>query len=84
MKVCLCNPFNDQSLKDYLNKMEKDNQPVRVKDAYKACSGAEKPNCAKCIPMVREFVEEHNEKVTPLIPVKQVECPQPNPALSPA
>lgn len=83
MWVCNCHPFNDKSLKSYLNEAAKEKKVIRIIDVYRACSGADKPNCASCIPQIRNAVDLHNEQMTKVATPPPVK-PSADPLLDPA
>lgn len=55
MYVCNCNPFTDGQLKEHLR--NRDDIP-KLKDAYRACSGADKPNCGSCLKETKRIIDE--------------------------
>ena len=61
MYICNCNPFNDKTVRKYL---EKQNGKVTVAAAYRECSGGERPQCGTCLDTLKGMVREHNSKVT--------------------
>lgn len=61
MYICLCNPFSDKSVQNYLNN---NNDKVTVSGVYKECSGGQSPQCRTCIDLIKDMVREHNRKVT--------------------
>ena len=60
MYICICNPFSDKDVKEFLAKQE---GPAAVKEVYRSCSGGESPCCGTCIPTLRDMVREHNNRV---------------------
>jgi bacterioferritin-associated ferredoxin len=61
MWVCLCNPFNDKALNDYLN--DKKDQKVKIADAYKHLSGGAKPQCGQCTRSLKSTITSHNNNI---------------------
>ncbi len=56
MYICLCNPFSDKDLKNFLKKKE---GKSCVSEAYQGCSGGKKPQCCTCLKTVKEMVHSH-------------------------
>ena len=64
MHICLCNPFNDKTVEDYLKKAADAGKRVKLAAVYKVCSGGRDPNCGTCCRTVlKEMVEAHNSRV---------------------
>lgn len=61
MYICLCNPFNDRTVKDFLSDTE---EKVTVGQVYKGCSGGQSPDCCTCLDELKQIVRDHNNKVT--------------------
>ena len=61
MFICMCNPFTDRDVEDFLAKRFR---KTSVSEVYAGCSSGNAPNCGKCIPHLRETVKEHNSLVT--------------------
>lgn len=61
MYVCLCNPFTDHDVRDYL---ESCGGRATVSAVYKACSGGESPGCCTCLPALRDMIRGHNRMFT--------------------
>ena len=58
MHVCFCFQFNDKAVKDALD--EKDgSKRIHARDVHATCSGADKPNCGKCLGHIDELIQEH-------------------------
>ena len=57
MYICMCNPFSDRQVKQYLD--EKDDKAT-VGEVYKVCSDGEAPQCCSCIDTLKDIVLEHN------------------------
>jgi len=74
MYICSCNVFTDRDVKGFL--CEKGEQRATVAQAYRHCSGGERPNCGSCLPTVRKMVHEHNATVT----VGEIQKSMPAPA----
>lgn len=54
MYVCVCNPFNDATVKDRLETARGQNiTPGRL---YQACSGGKKPQCCQCIDTLKAMI----------------------------
>ncbi len=65
MQICLCNPeddqgnrFNEKAVARYLE--DKKDTSVRVKDIYAGCTSGKQPNCGKCLCMLKEIAQSHN------------------------
>ncbi len=53
MYICLCNPFNDRDVQEYL----KDNpDKATVGKVYRACSGGESPRCCSCLQTLKDML----------------------------
>tara|TARA_B100001989_G_scaffold245745_1_gene215821 strand:- start:5305 stop:5553 length:249 start_codon:yes stop_codon:yes gene_type:complete len=61
MYICLCYGVTDGNIQDHLDDF---GNKTSSKNVHKACSGAQKPNCGKCIPMIKDMVDHHNNKIT--------------------
>lgn len=61
MYICLCNPFSDRDVRDFLSKQD---SKTSVSQAYRSCSGGEKPCCGNCLPELRDMVRDHNATAT--------------------
>lgn len=59
MMLCLCHPFSDKKLKAHLE--TKTCGTATVGEAYKTCSGGNKPQCCTCLATVKEMVKSHNK-----------------------
>ena len=63
MIICLCNPFNDETVKEYLAAIPSEKTTVR--NAYNACTGGKKPNCGMCARnKLNQMIKEHNDGIT--------------------
>lgn len=68
MQICLCNSeddegnrFNEKAVNRYLEGRK--DTPVRVKDIYAGCTSGKTPNCGKCLCMLKEMAQDHNNAV---------------------
>lgn len=61
MYICICNPFSDRDVRDFLD--QTDNK-VTLKTAYRACSGGEDMNCGSCACELKRMVDHHNNAIT--------------------
>jgi bacterioferritin-associated ferredoxin len=57
MYICLCNPFSDKDVRDFLAKQD---GAASVSEVYRCCSGGEAPCCGTCVPTLKDMVREHN------------------------
>lgn len=61
MYICICNPFSDSDVREYLSGQT---GKAAVSQTYRHCSGGEKPCCGNCLPELRDMVRTHNAAVT--------------------
>lgn len=57
MYICLCNPFSDRDVQDYLAKNK--DVPAKVGHVYTACTSGEKPQCCSCLQTLKDVLAEH-------------------------
>lgn len=62
MYVCICNPFTDTDVRNYLQGIGE--KKARVMDVYRSCSGEPKMNCGSCACELRGMVDKHNNTLT--------------------
>lgn len=60
MYVCICNPFTDSDVTDYLDTLP---GAARMNDVYKNCSGEDGMNCGRCACSLKKMVDDHNSKI---------------------
>jgi bacterioferritin-associated ferredoxin len=58
MYICLCNPFSDRDVKDYLK--ENPEGCATVGKVYRACSSGESPRCCSCIQTLKDLLSDHS------------------------
>ncbi|MCB9990975.1 MAG: (2Fe-2S)-binding protein [Rhodospirillales bacterium] len=58
MYICLCHPFSDRDVREYLTK---NGESATVGKVYKACSNGEKPQCCTCIQTLKDMLSDHND-----------------------
>ena len=65
--VCVCNWFDSDEVKSYLN--DNKERAVTVRETYNACSGGKEPNCEMCVRhKLKDMVEEHNGGIKSPLP----------------
>ena len=57
MYICLCNPFSDRDVQDYLK--ENPDCPATAGKVYRACSGGQSPQCCTCLQTLKDMLSEH-------------------------
>lgn len=60
MYICLCHPFSDKKVSEFLQ--GKAGEKARVSEVYQTCSGGEKPECCSCMQTLKEMVKSHNSE----------------------
>lgn len=61
MYICLCNPFSDHDVREHLETLD---EPARVGDVYKSCSGGAGFHCGSCACALKKMVDAHNNTLT--------------------
>lgn len=61
MYICMCNPFTDKDVAEYLNNT---NTTSSVRETYSVCSGGENMNCCQCANTLKAMVDKHNNTIT--------------------
>lgn len=59
MYICLCNPFSDRDVKDYLT--QNPDTRASVGKVYRACTSGESPRCCTCIQTLKEMLSDHTK-----------------------
>jgi bacterioferritin-associated ferredoxin len=63
MIICVCNPFNDKAVQQYLDKAAVEKRPVDLDELYNHCARNQPKGCGTCYETVLQaMVDEHNEK----------------------
>src|SRR5688500_940283 len=59
--ICICNPFSDKNVQTYLSSQS---DKSTISQAYRHCTGENKPCCGNCLQELRGMVRDHTAAMT--------------------
>lgn len=64
MKICICNDFNDQTVKKVLESKNPATIIVKnLEEIYKECANGASPVCRRCFPALKDKIAEHGNSL---------------------